>query len=340
MVRVLLTGGSGFIAAHVLDVLLERGHSVVTTVRSTEKGEKILDNHPKVSKDRLDFVIVEDIAKREAFDKAVQSNPPFEAIIHTASPFHFNATDTKKELLDPAVIGTTGILESTKKYAPTVKRVVITSSFASIMYPAKGNRPGYIYSEKDWNPITEEEAVQNPSNGYRASKTFAEKASWDFLEKEKPNFTISTMCPPLVLGPIIHYLQSLDNLNTSNQRIAALMTGKAKEEIPPTGTFIWTDVRDLALAHVKAAELPEAANKRFFVTAGYFSNEEIADIIRDSFPQLKNELPAKGVKGGGYPKEGIYKYDNSRVKEILGIEFRSLKESIVDAVKSLQAVGA
>lgn len=118
------TGGSGFIAAHVLDVLLGRGHSVVTTVRSAEKGQKILDNHPKVPKDKLDFVIVEDIAKQGAFDKAVQSKPPFETIIHTASPFHFNATDTKKELLDPAVIGTTGILESTKEHAPTVKRVV------------------------------------------------------------------------------------------------------------------------------------------------------------------------------------------------------------------------
>ena len=148
------------------------------------------------------------------------------------------------------------------------------------------------------------------------------------------------MCPPLVLGPIVHYLQSLDNLNTSNQRIAAIMTGKAKEELPPTGTYIWTDVRDLALAHVKAAELPEAANKRYFVTAGYFSNEEIADIIRENFPELKNELPAKGTKGGGYPDGGIYKYDNSRIKEELGIKFRSLKESIVDAVKSLQEVGA
>ena len=217
---------------------------------------------------------------------------------------------------------------------------IITSSFASILNPSTGNRPGYTYSEKDWNPITEEEAIQTPSNGYRASKTFAEKAAWEFLENEKPNFTISTLCPPLVFGPIMPYLQSLDSLNTSNQRIAAFMAGKAKEELPPTGIFIWTDVRDLALAHVKAVELPEAANKRFFVTAGHFNNEELADIMRDNFPELKNELPAKGTKGGGYPEEGVFQYDNSRVKEILGIEFRSLKETIVDAVKSLQAVGA
>ena len=203
-----------------------------------------------------------------------------------------------------------------------------------------GNRPGYTYSEKDWNPITEEEAIQTPINGYRASKTFAEQAAWDFSEKEKPNFTISTMCPPMVFGPIMPYLQSLNSLNTSNQRIATLMTGGAKEELPDTGVHIWTDVRDLALAHVKAAELPEAANKRFLVTAGYFSNEEIADTIRDNFPQLKNELPAKGTKGGGYPEEGLFQYDNSRVKEVLGIEFRSLKEMVVDTVKSLQAVGA
>lgn len=208
------------------------------------------------------------------------------------------------------------------------------------MNPKLGNRPGYTYSEKDWNPITEEEAIQTPSNGYRASKTFAEKASWDFLDKEKPNFTITTMCPPLVLGPIVHYLQSLDNLNTSNQRTAAIMTGKAKDEIPPTGTFLWTDVRDLALAHVKAAEMPEAANQRFFVTAGFFSNEEIADIVRENFPELGDKVPGKGTKGGGYPSDGLYTYDNSRTREVLGVRFRGLRESIVDTVKSLQAISS
>lgn len=108
----------------MLDVLLERGHSVVTTVRSAQKGRNILDSHKNVHKDRLDFVIVEDIAQPGAFDKAVQANPPFEAVIHTASPFHFDVTDTKKDLLDPAMIGTTGILKSIKQHAPTVERVV------------------------------------------------------------------------------------------------------------------------------------------------------------------------------------------------------------------------
>ena len=190
------------------------------------------------------------------------------------------------------------------------------------------------------DPITAEDALQNPSNGYRASKTFAEKAAWDFVEKEKPGFTITTMCPPLVLGPIVPNLQSLDSLNTSNQRVLNIISGKAKDEIPATGTYLWVDVRDLALAHVRATEVKEAENKRFFVTAGHFSNKEIADVIRDNFPNLKDKVPAKDVKGGDYPEEGFYGFDNSRTKKVLSMDFRDLKESIVDTVKSLQAEGA
>lgn len=81
--------------------------------------------------------------------------------------------------------------------------MVITSSFAAIVNPSKGNWPGHVYSEDDWNPITFEEALESPQAGYRASKTFAEKAAWEFIEKEKPNFTIATINPPLVFGPIV-----------------------------------------------------------------------------------------------------------------------------------------
>jgi nucleoside-diphosphate-sugar epimerase len=41
--------------------------------------------------------------------------------------------------------------------------------------------------------------------GYRASKTFAEKAAWEFIEKEKPNFTLATINPPMVFGPIVSF---------------------------------------------------------------------------------------------------------------------------------------
>lgn len=159
----------------------------------------------------------------------------------TGKQFHFNVTDPKKQLLDPAIIGTTGVLKSIKASAPTVKRVVITSSFASIVDAnKKDGGKGHTYSEADWNPVTWEDALKDPSTGYRGSKTFAEKAAWKFLEDEKPNFTLATMCPPLVLGPIVHYLNSLDALNTSNQRIRNIAFGLdgADKELPLTGRMI------------------------------------------------------------------------------------------------------
>lgn len=333
--RVLLTGGSGFIAAHCVDYLLQGGHSVVFTVRSHEKGRKILSNHPNVSEDKLSYVIVEDIAKEDAFDEAVKSNPPFEAVLHTASPFHFNVKDPKKDLLDPAIIGTTGILKAIKKNAPSVKRVAITSSFAAITNPAKHPE---TYSEKDWNPVTMDEALHtDPGTAYRGSKTFAEKAAWDFVEKEKPNFTLSTLNPPLVLGPVVHYFNSLDSLNTSNETARDMIQGKFKDGLPPSRVVIFVDVRDLALAHVRAIERPEAAGKRFFIVAGFFRNADVADIIKKNFPEYASKLPSSYER---HPKEFPFKIDNSRSKDVLGLKYRELETSIVDLVKSLKAAGA
>ena len=280
---------------------------------------------------------MKDIAIEGAFDEAVKSDPPFDAVLHTASPFHFDIQDVKKDLLDPAIIGTTGVLKAIKANAPSVKRVAITSSFAAIINP---NNHAKVYSEEVWNPVTMEDAMHKDASsatGYRASKTLAEQAAWEFVEKEKPNFELSTLNPPLVLGPVVQYLNSLDNLNTSNQRILKIMTGKWKEKVDPTGMYLWVDVRDIALAHVKAIELPEAAGKRFFITAGYFTHQEIIEIIRGNFPDLASNLhpsPANDL-----PKD-IYKYDNSRSIKVLGLQYRSLEESVVDTVKSLQAVGA
>jgi nucleoside-diphosphate-sugar epimerase len=87
-------------------------------------------------------------------------------------------------------------------------------------------------------------------------------------------------------------------------------------------------------------ELPEAADKRSSTTAEYFSNKEIADIIRKNFPEYRDQLPSPETKGGDYPEGGLYRYDNSLAVKILGLEFRTLEESIVDLVKSLKSVYA
>lgn len=61
MTRVLLTGASGFIGAHIFESLLNHGYSVVATVRSAAKGEQILVSHKQYGKEKLDYVVVEDM---------------------------------------------------------------------------------------------------------------------------------------------------------------------------------------------------------------------------------------------------------------------------------------
>lgn len=163
------------------------------------------------------------------------------------------------------------------------------------------------------------------------------------MEKEKPNFTLSTINPPMVFGPIVHYLNSLHALNTSNERFRNFIQGQFKDasELPPSGIPIWVDVRDVAQAHVEAMERAEAANKRFFVVAGYYSNKEIVAVIRKNFPEYQAQLPSEDAKGGDYPPApGLFKINNARAKDLLGLTFRSLDECVVDTVKSLKVLGA
>ena len=140
-----------------------------------------------------------------------------------------------------------------------------------------------------------------------------------------------------MLGPIVHHLSSLASLNTSNERIRDLIQGKYKDGLPPTNVYLWVDVRDVALAHVRAIEVAEAGGKRFFTTAGYFSNKQLADIIRETHAELASKLPENAVDD---TPADIYQYNNSLVRQVLGIQFRSLKESVSDTVTSLIKLGA
>ncbi|KAK4204708.1 hypothetical protein QBC40DRAFT_191312 [Triangularia verruculosa] len=346
MTKVLLTGGSGFIAAHILDQLLNASHTVITTVRSQSKASAITSAYPSQSSSgSLIVAIVPDIAQPGAFDTVIQEHgKDLEVVLHTASPFHFNFTDPKKELIDPALIGTTSILQAIAKWSPTVKRVVVTSSFAAIINEAHVSDPSTVFSENSWNPVTIDDIHKNPATAYRASKTLAEKAAWDFVEDPKngAKFDLVTVNPPMVFGPVVHHLATLEAINTSNERIVHAIRGKWREGIPPTGqAYIWVDVRDVATAHVKAGlgEVDGVSGERLFVVSGWFSNSEIAAVLRKNFPEDKDNLPEEGVKGGELPAKGErFGYDNSETTKLLGIEWIGLEKCLVDTVRSLKKV--
>lgn len=156
------------------------------------------------------------------------------------------------------------------------------------------------------------------------------------MKTEKPNFDLATVNPPFVFGPVISYLNSVGNVNTSNEIFRDFAQGKRKDDTNPTQYSLWVDVRDVALAHVKAIEVAEAGGQRFFTVAGFFTHQELVDAIRETHPQYASNLPDYGSK-----KDVTYEYDidNSRIRNVLGIKFTSFKDSANDTLNSLAKVG-
>lgn len=143
---VLIDGATSFVAAPIIMEFLEHGYKVRAQVRSESSADKVRETFPGVGDDQLEFVIVKDIEVEGAYKDAVKG---VVGVIHTASPFLLQVEDNERDLLQPAIRGTKQVLESVHKYGPDVKRVVITSSFSSIIDIPKGNRVGYTYSEAD-----------------------------------------------------------------------------------------------------------------------------------------------------------------------------------------------
>lgn len=59
--------------------------------------------------------------------------------------------DPQRDLVDPAVKGTKNILSAVAKSKDTIKRVVLTSSFAAVVKAKKGPANGKLFTEEDWN---------------------------------------------------------------------------------------------------------------------------------------------------------------------------------------------
>ena len=159
---ILVTGGSGFVGSHILQAFLDAGYKVRAAVRTEKNAQKVLQSHLE-QREQLEFSIGPDITKPGAFDDAVHRAL---GVVHSASPFVIDVQDNGKDLLQPAIQGTTGILRSVTACGPSVKHVVVTSSFAAVNDFSKSLRPGYVYTEADWNPITYE--AQKEASGQLA----------------------------------------------------------------------------------------------------------------------------------------------------------------------------
>lgn len=213
----------------------------------------------------------------------------------------------------------------------------MTSSYAAMVDYSKPITRAW--TEADWNPITEAQAYTSPQSAYLASKTFAERAAWDFVARQKPGFALTTMNPAMVYGPVLRPPPSLSAINTSNARFAALLLGGPGTPCPPTVNYLFVDVRDLALAHVLALRKPVGGH-RFLVTAGNYCNADIARVIGEEFPEFRARMPTgEALRSGEAPEDGgVNGFDNSKSVEVLGMRYRGFREAVVGVVESVRGL--
>ncbi|CAH2350418.1 putative NADPH-dependent methylglyoxal reductase Grp2p [[Candida] railenensis] len=329
---VFVSGATGYIAQHVILQLIAKGYKVVGTVRSTEKGE---DLKKKLKSDNFTYEIVKELGTVGAFDEALKAHPEVTVFLHTASPFHFNITDPEKDLLIPAVEGTKNALSAIATYGPQIKKMVVTSSYAAIAHYDVDTVSSNTFTEDSWNSVTWEKSKGNMFDGYYGSKTFAEKAAWDFVKENKPNFTLSVVNPVYVFGPQAFASDATGTLNTSAEVISSILKLKSDDEVPSdSGAFI--DVRDAAEAHLVAFENKDAEGKRLLVSEARFTSQEILDIVNENFAEyVKGRIPV-GVPGSGAEKiKTLAKIDNSKTRKIIGHDFIGLKKTVVDAIQQI-----
>nr|XP_017241911.1 PREDICTED: tetraketide alpha-pyrone reductase 1-like [Daucus carota subsp. sativus] len=310
---VCVTGASGYIAAWLVKMLLERNYTVNATVRSLNDPQKTehllaLDG----AKERL-HLFEANLLEEGSFDPAVDG---CDCVFHTASPVNHSSTNPEAELVEPAVKGTLNVLESCTK-VPSIKRVVITSSMASVMFTAKPLKPDVVMDETWFSSpvLCEEQKLYYP-----LGKTLAEQAALKFAEEHK--IDLVTLHPGLVLGALLQPV-----LNASSKVMLDLIkTGRDMFG----GVYRFVDVRDVAYAHIRAFEDPSASG-RYCLVGNVTDSSEALEILHKLYPALS--LPDK--LEGDKPVVPPNHVSKERAKS-LGIHFRPLEVSLKDMVESFK----
>ncbi len=139
----------------------------------------------------------------------------------------------------------------------------------------------------------------------------------------------------MIYGALRHSVPSVNELNESNARIYKLFVNSSKDApLPPNGMHVYTGVKDVALAHIRAATVPEASGHRFVICEGQISSQEISDILRKNIPELEERTPV-GVPGANKLDPNAYTCSSKLAKEVLGVTFRSKEDTFVDLARQL-----
>ncbi|WOK95313.1 cinnamoyl-CoA reductase 1 [Canna indica] len=309
--RVCVTGAGGFIASWLVKLLLSKGYIVHGTVRDPSDPKnahlKKLDN----ATENLQLFMA-DLLDYHSTASAIAG---CEGVFHAASPVPpSKVPNPEVEVIAPAVTGTLNVLKACSE--AKVKRVVVVSSVAAIMMrqdpPEDKNMDEDSWSDKEY--------CQNTENWYCLSKTLAEREALDFGEKH--GLDIVTVCPSIVLGPLLQ-----PTVNSSSLFLINILKGNRQSMENKTYNFV--DVRDVASALLLVYEKPEASG-RYICSPHAIKSPDFVDMLKSLYPNCK------------YPQNFTEAEDrqvSSTKLEMIGWKYRTLKEILVDSVECYRAAG-
>lgn len=338
MSRVLVTGGSGFVASHAVARLLDAEHAVRTTVRSAARVSTVhsLLDRAGQTPDRALEVVTADLTHDAGWSEAMHD---CEFVHHVASPFPVTQPKDASELIVPARDGTLRVLRAARDAG--VKRVIMTSSFAAIGYghPAREGE----FTEDDWT-IDDGPDVQP----YMRSKLAAERAAWEFVEREGNGMELCVINPVGIFGPVLG-----DDFSSSIGIIKAMLDGTMPA--CPRVYFGVVDVRDVVDLHLRAMTAPSAHGQRYLAVAGEpISMLEAARVLRERLGEAAKRAPTKQlpdwlVRGLAHvmprlrevvPQLGKRRRaSNAKAKRELGWAPRSNEEALTATGESLLRLG-
>ncbi|MDH5654675.1 MAG: aldehyde reductase [Spirochaetia bacterium] len=341
-VQVTVTGGSGFIGLHIIIKLINQGYRVKTTIRNLKRENEIRSIISKYTQhDKGDLTFFEaDLLFDSNWDEAVKGSS---YVLHVASPFFMDKPkNADEELYRPALEGTLRVLKAANRES-TVKKIVLTSSMAAVSYGHPPPINESVLDEDTWTNIDGADVVP-----YHISKTIAEKAAWDFIADEGKRLELVVINPSAVLGPMLK-----KEFGTSAAIVTKLMDGSVPA-LPKIG-FQIVDVRDVADAHIKAMNLPDANGKRFIVTDRFLWYSEIAKILSDEFKTFGYKIPSLTLPHSMVRFYSIFdpatrsvlnelgvhrKLNNARMVNLLGIRPIRAEDSIIETARTLINVDA
>ncbi|MBI2596818.1 UDP-glucose 4-epimerase GalE [Candidatus Daviesbacteria bacterium] len=268
--KILVTGGAGFIGSHVCDILLEQNHQI-TVVDNLSHGHKNLLN-PAVN------FIQADLLDQSKIEDTLHGH---DAVIHMASFIEVGESVKKAvEFSENNIVGTVKLLEAMRKAA--VKKIIFSSSAC-------------VYGRPKKLPITEEDILGEQENPYGLTKVSMEQ--FCILYNKLYNFDVSILRyfnpygPNELHTPETHAIPNFIKAVLEKKSIPLYWKGNQIRD------FIYID--DLAFAHT----LPLSQSGLHIYNVGTQTGTEVIDVVKKIFEIVGYEVPIedKGERKGDVP---------------------------------------